>query len=243
MEKKYEYEYTEHINPGVLSFKLTDDHINLIWRYIKRSASFFDGWTFDDNNKVLTSGQDQQWTLYDTTKVFENEVLIPAVNAYIDKWGYPMNIKTTHLPVPEFNRFWVRFSNIGDYHALHDHQAILSFVIWLNLPTSWEDEQEGKMWQKHPHASDFQLCYTDSIGRVRKQDYKLDRKGEKTMLLYPSDFHHQVYPHFTSDEFRVAVAGDVSICSRYHLAAMPVHLEADIKANNFISDNDYEGSK
>jgi Putative 2OG-Fe(II) oxygenase len=228
----YEYEYTSHINPGILSFKLNKEHIDLIWTYIKRSA--FKGWTFDENNKVLTSGHHQQWTLYDNTRIFQQEVLIPAVNAYADKWGYPINIKTTHWPVPEFNRFWVRFSNISDYHALHDHQAVWSFVIWLNLPTTWENEQEGKMGEKHPHASDFQICYTDSIGRIRKQTYKLDRSGEGTMLLYPSDFHHQVYPHFTSDEFRVAVAGDVSISSINHLTPLPVHLDADLESDNFV---------
>ena len=229
----YEYDYTDHINPGILSFKLTKEHVDLLWSYIKRSA--FEGWTFDENNKVLTRAHHQQWSLYDTTRIFENEILIPAVNSYVDRWGCPMNIKTTHWPVPQFNRFWTRFSTIGEYHALHDHRAIWSFVIWLNLPTSWEDGQKGKLGEQHPHASDFVICYTDSIGRVRKQTYKLDRKGEGTMLLYPSDFHHQVYPHFTSEEFRVSVAGDVSASSIDHLQEIPVFQDADREFGNFIN--------
>lgn len=229
----YEYSYTEHITPGILSFKLDKKHLDLLWKYIKRSA--FSGWTFDENNNVLTNGHHQQWTLYDTTQIFEQEVLIPSINAYVNKWGYPIDMKTTHWPVPEFNRFWVRFSNIGDYHALHDHQAIWSFVIWINLPTNWQDEQGGKMGEKHPHASDFQLCYTNSVGRIQKQTYKLDRNQEGTMIVYPSDFPHQVYPHFTSDEFRVAIAGDVAISSLNHLQPLPVQQPADLESGNFFN--------
>lgn len=228
----YEYSYTDHINPGVLSFKLTKEDMDMIWGYIKRSA--YKGWTFDEDNNVITSAKHQQWSLYDTTRKFEHEILIPAVNSYVEKWGYPINIKNTHWPIPEFNRFWCRFSNSSEYQSLHDHQAIWSFVIWMNIPTSWEDEQEGKLGESHPGASNFCFCYTDSVGRIRQQTYKLDRSGEGTMLLFPSDFLHQVYPHFTSEEFRVSVAGDVAISSMMHLEQIPTMTPADLEARNFI---------
>jgi len=36
---------------------------------------------------------------------------------------------------------------------------------------------------------------------------------EGTMILFSSDINHTVYPHFSTKDYRVSVAGDVTISS------------------------------
>ena len=62
----YEYDFTPHINPGVIKIKLYQYHMDLLWSYIRKST-INDGWILDQNNNVVERGPYQQWSLYDTT--------------------------------------------------------------------------------------------------------------------------------------------------------------------------------
>ena len=33
------------------------------------------------------------------------------------------------------------------------------------------------------------------------------------MIFFPSDMNHLVYPHFTTDEWRISIAGDIALNS------------------------------
>lgn len=228
----YEYEYTPHINPGVLKLKLYKYHMDLLWHYIKKS-NINGGWTLDEKNNVVERGPYQQWALYDTTGLFEKEVIIPAVNSYINRWGFPMSCKTTHYPVPRFNRFWTRISKAGEYQPLHTHASIWSFIIWMKIPFEFENEQTEELNEMYPEAGNMTICYLDSIGRLQKQPYRLGHKDEGTMLLFPSEFNHIVYPYHMSDEYRISVAGDIAVDSESHLNPLPVNTLNDFKYKNF----------
>ena len=112
-----------------------------------------------------------------------------------------------------FQKFWANYTGKGEYQALHNHDAIWSFVIWLKLPAVANDEQSVKD-AMHPDAGDFILTYSDIIGRTRKVNWKLEKQyNEGHMLLFPSDLYHAVYPHFQTDEKRLSLAGDIVINS------------------------------
>ena len=97
---------------------------------------------------------------------------------------------------------------------MHDHQGVFSFTIWLKISTDWKDEQEGDAGFAHPEATDFVFTYTDVLGRIQKFNYKLCPDMEGTMVVFPSDFNHMVLPGWTKEgEYRIAVAGDISLAS------------------------------
>ena len=131
-EYEDQYQITTQINPGVLSHKLNKDHMDLLWSYIKDSTKR-GGWVLDDNNKVIERDNFQEWTLEDTSNRFCSEVLDPAINKYIQYWGYPTASLGTHYPIPKFSRFWVRLSGRGEYQALHEHQSLS--LIHISEPT------------------------------------------------------------------------------------------------------------
>lgn len=228
----YEYKFTPHINPGILEFQLYKYHMDMLWSYIRKST-VNDGWKLDKNNNVVERGPYQQWAIYDTTGLFENEVLIPAVNAYIERWTYPMTCKTTHYPIPRLNRFWTRISKSGEYQPMHFHQSIWSFIIWMKIPFEYQDEQTEELTELYPESGNMTICYLDSVGRIQKEPYRLGKKYEGTMILFPGDFNHIVYPYHTSDEYRISIAGDISIDSTRSLGLIPTNTFNDLKYRNF----------
>ena len=155
----------------------------------------------------------QQWMLIDDDNRFLKEVLNPIIHEYVTDYGFPEKLKTTHIHDLTFQKFWANYTGKGEYQALHNHDAIWSFVIWLKLPAVANDEQSVKE-AMHPDAGDFILTYSDIIGRTRKVNWKLEKQyNEGHMLLFPSDLYHAVYPHFQTDEKRVSLAGDIVINS------------------------------
>ena len=155
----------------------------------------------------------QQWMLIDDENRFQKEVLNPIIQEYVTDYGFPEKLKTTHIHDLTFQKFWANYTGKGEYQALHNHDAIWSFVIWLKLPAVANDEQSVKE-AMHPDAGDFILTYSDIIGRTRKVNWKLEKQyNEGHMLLFPSDLYHAVYPHFQTDEKRLSLAGDIVINS------------------------------
>ena len=211
------YYYNTLPNYGVLEIKLKQTHIDLLYSYIKESA--YEGYKFEGNT-VISHAKDNQWSLIDREGIFEEEVLRPSIQKYVEQWGWPYKHKTTQAHDFEFNRFWTRITTSEQYQSLHDHQGVFSFNIWLQIPTDWREEQEGDLGFAHPEASDFIFTYTDTLGTIRTNNYKLSKEMEGTMILFPSDLNHAVYPSYTNPKgYRISVSGDLSLSSNRVLGA------------------------
>ena len=59
----------------------------------------------------------------------------------------------------------------------------------------------------------FQFSYTGILGGISNHYVPVDESYENTMMLFPSKLMHCVYPFFTSDDYRISVAGNV-YCTR-----------------------------
>lgn len=191
--------YLELPNFGVLETKLDQEYVDLLLSYVDIS-----------NPKT----NETMWTIYDDTQKFENNVLVPAINSYIEKWGYPCHLSTTHFHELKFNRFWARVSEYNHYQSIHNHHGVFSFVVWLKIPSDWKDEQEDIKQFYYPHATDFILSYTDTIGNIKTKNYKLCPDMEGTMIVFPSQMNHSVMPGSLNNGVRISVAGDISISSK-----------------------------
>ena len=166
-----------------------------------------------EGNRLLEIDQEnKQFALCDDDELFQNNVLMPAAQTYFETYGTPYKHKTTHHHIPTFNRFWCRVSKDGDYQSIHDHQGIFTFVVWLKIPFEGEEERQVQAGFR-PEAGDFVLCYPDTCGQYQKRSWVLGKRAEGKMLFFPSDLNHIVYPHYTTTEYRVALAGDVAMNS------------------------------
>ena len=197
-------------NYGVLECELEDKEIDYLWKLVhkySRGAKW-------EGNRLLSVDNiaDKQFFVIDDEGIFQNNVLMPMAQTYFEKYGTPFKLKSTHYHLPRFSRFWCRVSQDGDYQSIHDHQGIFTFVVWLSIPFEGEDERTVQAGFR-PEASDFVLVYPDTCGQLQKRNFVLGKGAEGKMLFFPSDINHIVYPHYTTTEYRVALAGDITFDS------------------------------
>lgn len=106
---------------------------------------------------------------------------------------------------------WVNFQEKYEFNPVHDHNGLLSFVIWTKIPYKIEDEVEqgpGKE-SRAPLAGTFCFYFTDSLGNIRHYDIPADHTMENSLLLFPAKLNHSVHPFYSSNEYRISVSGNI----------------------------------
>ena len=196
-------------NFGVIEAELEQEDIDYLWKLVHK-YSHNAKW---EGNRLISIEEDfKQFPLNDDDNLFQNNVLRPCTDKYFETYGCPFKQKTTHTHELAFSRFWCRASLDGDYQSIHDHQGIFTFVVWLTVPFEGADERPVQAGFR-PEASDFVLVYPDTCGQLQKRNFVLGKGAEGKMLFFPSDINHIVYPHYTTQEYRIALAGDVALNS------------------------------
>ena len=196
-------------NFGVIEAELEQEDIDYLWKLVHK-YSHNAKW---EGNRLISIEEDfKQFPLNDDDNMFQNNVLRPCTDKYFETYGGPFKQKTTHTHELAFSRFWCRASLDGDYQSIHDHQGIFTFVVWLTVPFEGADERQVQAGFR-PEASDFVLVYPDTCGQLQKRNFVLGKGAEGKMLFFPSDINHIVYPHYTTQEYRIALAGDVALNS------------------------------
>jgi hypothetical protein len=105
----------------------------------------------------------------------------------------------------------VNFQEKHEFNPLHDHTGVFSFVIWLKIPYLAETEKQFGPGNnsRAPLSGQFTFAYTDALGEIKKYDISADTTMENTMLIFPAKLHHEVYPFYSSDDFRISVSGNI----------------------------------
>ena len=55
----------------------------------------------------------------------------------------------------------------------------------------------------------FEFLFSDMLGKSCTETYRLSPHYEGTMLFFPSQLPHQVYPFYDCDEERISVSGNI----------------------------------
>jgi hypothetical protein len=114
----------------------------------------------------------------------------------------------------DFNlsRVWVNYSKKYNFNPIHNHTGVFSFVIWVKIPYNLDDEfkvYSDSVNDNENATSLFEFTTIDAFGRMNNEKIKVDKSYEWNMMFFPSQMMHQVYPFYTSDEFRVSISGNV----------------------------------
>ena len=110
------------------------------------------------------------------------------------------------------HNWWVNYQNQTEFNPLHAHSGVYSFVIWMKIPTNYEDQKKLPMASQSNSSaiSNFLFTYTDILGTIRSMSYEMSPEVEGTMILFPSSLNHEVYPFYNCNETRVSVSGNIS---------------------------------
>ena len=189
-------------NIPIYETKLPKDILDTLWRYIGKAT--------DRLNHKLAGNIDESLILEDE----ENTLLLfltPVVERYLN---------TVRVKISDYDRIsnelkleslWVNYQKQHEFNPLHNHFGLISFVIWMKIPTDWKEQHELPFAKNSngPLASDFQFTYTDILGHVQDYPIPMDSDKEGVILLFPSRLRHQVYPFYICDKERISISGNI----------------------------------
>ena len=164
-------------------------------------------------NKKLAGNIRKEFVLTDCREYMER-YLLPLIAEYDKSVNYlnSINILTGNYPLVLEN-IWVNFQEKTEFNPIHSHSGIYSFVIWIKIPYTIEDEI--KLSPGHnsnmPVAGTFNFYYVNDLGRISHKTIPADSSYENTIMVFPSQLNHCVYPFYSSDEYRISVSGNFKL--------------------------------
>jgi len=191
-------------NIGWLEIKLSSEILNFLKECINNKKENF--------NKRLAGNIEKSYLIKDKNNWFFKKVLAPCIEKYIKEFSESCipQILTKNCKYV-LTQMWVNYQKKAQFNPVHKHEGVFSFVVWINLPSSFKEESKLKFikYSNSPAASTFQFHYTDSLGKLQTFTYKLDSTYEGTMLFFPASLNHQVYPFYLSNKNRISISGNI----------------------------------
>ena len=207
------------ISPKVSNFlqvSLDKNIIDYLWKIITIAKN--QNKSFKDH---LAGNISQSLLLEDIDSFFYKSVCVPLVKCYRDnnplKKGtdpVPLNGVTKRKIELLLNQFWVNYQYKTEFNPLHDHSGVYSFVIWMKIPYAWTEQiklpQFKDIKENEIRAGNFEFEYTNSLGNVLRNSFKLSPEFEGNMVFFPASLRHCVYPFYEIEEPRISISGNLS---------------------------------
>ena len=194
-------------NVGWLDVKLSDVEMNYLWDCCKDHR----GNKKPDLAGNISNSQD----IVDKDNWFWDNVLMGCLDVYSNSFGNLGYRFPTSKPHPYYLRsLWVNYQKENEFNPRHNHiNAIYSFVIWMKIPTKYEDQKKLPiaLGANSNSISNFQFDYLDMLGKSYTHFYEMSPEMEGTMLFFPSNLHHQVYPFYNCKEERISISGNIAV--------------------------------
>ena len=204
------YIIQEFPNIGFVSASFSDEELAPIKKEIQTIRNNFENFSKVDNQ---LSGNIVEYQLIDSRNCI-SELLLPYVKLYNDHYNYlnSIHILTESCPVV-LDKCWVNFQKKHDFNPNHNHTGVMSFVFWIDIPYTTEEEQivGPKKYGNFNVSGQFEFQYINSIGNISSYNIKTDKSYNNKMILFPSKMVHCAYPFYSSDEFRISVAGNFNL--------------------------------
>ena len=164
-------------------------------------------------HKTLAGHLVHEYELVDSAAELEKFVL-DLTMAYDHEYNYLAEIDILTKSVPMVaSHPWINFQQKYEFNPVHNHKGILSFVAWLKIPydlkTEWE-QGPGRHRSSQLNSA-FQFVYVGNLGQAATKTIHIDKTFEGKIIIFPSKLMHCVYPFYTSDDYRISIAGNVML--------------------------------
>ena len=121
-------------------------------------------------------------------------------------------VDTEKQPVDwKFSQPWINFQKKYEYNPTHHHNGDYSYVLWIQIPYDLKEELKLDNCINSNLRTNSLFCFTNLShhGKIMEHQLHIDKTWEGTMILFPSTLKHQVYPFFTSDDYRISISGNL----------------------------------
>ena len=139
----------------------------------------------------------------------------PHIVPYLEEMGreYQKNWDYYQGQDLKVDSLWVNLQQKTEYNPIHNHDGVLSYVAWMDIPYKRSDELEqnhSKDSRTKSFSSTFQFIYSSITGQITHDIYSVENGWEGRVIMFPSKLLHIVYPFYTSDGYRISIAGNLS---------------------------------
>ena len=199
-------------NIGVVEAQLPDDVVKNIWKVIKKARKKPEDMKGELAGNISSSIKlDGDAPLL---KEFVGELLPKFIDSHINSYGAPWRATMKEGEGWNLESLWVNFQKKHEFNPPHDHSGVYSFVIWMQIPTSYAEQKKLPICAESNadnHISNFAFSYTNTMGRVSTFAYNMEKEAEGYMVMFPSQMLHQVFPFYENDGERISISGNVDI--------------------------------
>jgi len=196
-------------NIPILRSKLPKPAKDFVWKLIEEAQE-----EYNSVKNTLVGNITESLELKDKDNFFFDNILKEVSEQYIKTFPTDCSknpFSDRRISELRLKSLWANFSKETEFNPTHDHNGVLSFVLWMKIPTTWQSQRELSIATDSnlPCASNFQFFYHDIFGKVRSLFVEMDPLIEGCILLFPSILQHQVYPFYGSDGYRISVSGNL----------------------------------
>ena len=193
-------------NLGWFEYKLNSKEMDYVWRCIENKK--------EKTNKTLAGNISASYSLMDRGDWFYTNVVLHLVHGYTEKFrnvgeNLPTMVKHPYC----MDKWWVNYQKKHEFNPIHNHSGVYSFVIWMKIPydSKKQNLKDIARGSNNPQIGNFQFVYVDILGRSDSHAYRLSPEYEGTMLFFPAELDHMVYPFYDCDEDRISISGNIMI--------------------------------
>ena len=199
-------EWRTPANYGWLNCKLNQKELDYVWECVNNRQN--------NINKILAGNISNSYELVDKDEWFFKNTLRSLIYLYQKEFGvkgYQDIVSPKSRPcVHHLSTWWVNYQKQHEFNPLHNHSGVYSFVIWLKIPTEYEEQNKNNNTNT-PEKSSFSFVYTNILGEIKSERIPLSKKYEGLMVFFPSTFMHQVQPFYNCEEDRISVSGNIAL--------------------------------
>jgi len=133
------------------------------------------------------------------------EYVLYCANEYEKKFKYIETLKFLNKNAPLFVATpWVNVQKRYEFLPMHDHEGVLSYNIWIQIP--YDSKKELKSGGS---AAQLQFIYPMTHGAMGSHKFNLSQSDIGNLIMFPSSFAHALYPFYTSEDVRLSISGNI----------------------------------
>ena len=199
-------------NVGAIEGQLPKDIVDNLWKLIEESKK-----QPDDMKPELAGNISSSIRLDSNSPLIEDfvtNVIGSFIQQNIDSFGPPWRVTMKEGQGWNLESLWVNFQRKHEFNPPHDHSGVYSFVIWMQIPTSYAEQKKLPICANSnadSHISNFAFSYTNTLGKVATFAYDMEKSAEGYIVMFPSQLLHQVFPFYENDGERISISGNVTI--------------------------------
>jgi len=199
-------------NIGIIKGHIDDDSLNVLRAEVMAIKENFSSGV--PHNKELAGHIRKEFLLSKSCNSIE-PIVIDLATRYNEKYKYPISDFGVPSGQPyklQLESLWVNFQQRYEFNPLHRHSGLYSFVIWLEIPyfLNFEHSVSPGKGAIDNRTGMFEFTYNDILGGIRGECIAVDKTYEGDIVLFPAGLHHMVHPFYSSDKYRISVAGNVT---------------------------------